>query len=92
MENKKMESRKIIDIKFRGIDDFNRPVYKDIKSNTYFGSTEKLFSNDTPTKEINDYFSGNLENMDKLELFGYKFNCEPIGGFNHEKFVLNILN
>lgn len=88
MENNKIEPRKIIDIKFRGIDDFNRPVYKDIKSNTYFGSTEKLFYLSTPTKEINDYFS---ENMDKLEFFGLKFNCEPIGDFNHEKFVLNIL-
>lgn len=29
-----MEPRKIIDVKFRGIDDFNRPVYKDI--NGYF--------------------------------------------------------
>ena len=84
-----MEPRKIIDVKFRGIDYFNRPVYKHIKSNTYFGSTNKLFSNDTPTKEINDYFS---KDMRQLELFGYKFNCEPIGGFNHEKFVLNILN
>lgn len=78
----------IIDIKFRGIDDFNRPVFKDVKSNQHFGSVDKLFSTDTPINEINDYFK---ENIYQLDLFGNKFNCEPMGGFSHEKYLLNII-
>lgn len=78
----------IIDIKFRGIDDFNRPVFKDVKSNQHFGSVDKLFSVDTPVNEIVDYFK---ENIYQLDLFGNKFNCEPMGGFSHEKYLLNII-
>lgn len=91
-EEKPMEEPKvdkiIIDIKFRGIDDFNRPVFKDVKSNQHFGSVDKLFSVDTPVNEIVDYFK---ENIYQLDFFGYKFNCEPIGGFNYEKYLLNII-
>lgn len=69
-------------IKFRGIDDWNRPVYKDVDKNLYFGSVNILFPdkeiapNNTPL-EINAYFRNNIH---QLELFGDKFNCEPHGG------------
>ena len=39
--------------------------------------------------------STNIENLSimiyQLDLFGNKFNCEPMGGFSHEKYLLNII-
>lgn len=73
---------KTFDLKFKGIDSFNRPVYKVIDKNIYFGSTNVLFPNkeiapnNTPD-EINSYFRDNVE---KIEFFGDKFDCEPNGG------------
>ena len=81
------------DIKFRGVDDFHRPVFKVIDEAIYFGSTEilvpdtKLFPNGTK-EEINQYFR---ENQNKIELFGSSFNCEPNGG-NSPKWKFNIID
>ena len=67
-----------MEIKFRGIDDFNRAVYKvDDKPTIYVGSTETLFSFDATKKEVDDYFKDNIQ---ELEYFGRSFNCEPNGG------------
>jgi hypothetical protein len=70
----------IVKIKFRGIDDFNRPVYKvygDKYSSLHFGSVTKLFPWDTMPVVIDKYFN---EHIDELEYFGTHFNCEPEGG------------
>lgn len=81
------------DIKFKGADSFNRPVYKVVDASIYFGSTEilipdkKLFPNGT-TEEINEYFRNN---QDKIELFGSSFDCEPNGG-NSSKWQFNIID
>lgn len=73
---------KTFDLKFRGIDDFNRPVYKVVGKRIYFGSVTTLFPNkeiapNNDAEEINSYFRDNIE---EIEFFGDKFNCEPHGG------------
>lgn len=73
---------KKFDIKFHGIDDFDRSVYKVVGRDIYFGSTKTIlpdrnkFPNNT-VKEINHYFQNN---QPEIELFGEEFNCEPLGG------------
>lgn len=84
---------KTFDIKFKGIDDWNRPVWKVVDKQIYFGSTmillpdKGLFPKGT-TEEVNNYFR---ENQNKIELFGSSFNCEPHGG-NSPKWKFNIID
>lgn len=71
---------KIIELKFKGMDDFNRPIFRDIKSGAYFGSVNKLINNPSDLiegKNIKDFFT---DNPDEIEYFGERFNCEPNGG------------
>lgn len=68
---------KIIKLKFRGVDDWNRPVFKDIESKDHFGSTCTLFEWDTPKEDIIKHFK---ETQEPLEYFGPYFGCEPHGG------------
>ena len=82
-----LENKKVINIKFKGIDNYNRPVYKDINSNMYFGSTKITFAHYTKENIINNYFK---DNLDELEYFGNSFNCEPHGGHN-DKYKFNII-
>lgn len=63
-------------LKFRGIDDFNRPVFKVLEKNYYIGSTDKLFSSDVKEKEVKEYFK---DRLGELIYFGESFNCEPEG-------------
>jgi len=78
---------KHINIKFRGIDDWNRPVFKDVDSCIHYGSTNTLFTNETP-EEINIYIRSNIK---ELEYFGGSFNCEPHGGIP-SNYKLNIID
>lgn len=65
---------------YDSIDDWNRPVFKHIHSNLYFGSTTRL----VPDKDLGlideqsivKYFN---ENSDLLEYFGSSKDCDPIG-------------
>ena len=82
----KMEERNI-DIKFKGIDDWNRPVYKVVDKNIFFGSVNKLFNYNASDTEVNEYFRSNLE---ELEFFGDHFGCEPHGG-RASNWVFNIV-
>jgi len=66
-----------MDIRFEGVDSFNRPVFKSIDSNYRFGSVDTLFSHSDTEEFIVKYFKNNLE---ELEYFGRSFGCEPIGG------------
>ena len=68
---------KTIQIKFKGIDGWNRPVFKDIDSKHYFGSVTTLFDYNEDIITIVKYFK---ENIDELEYFGDNFDCEPYGG------------
>lgn len=65
------------DLKFKGIDDFGRAVFKDIESTLYFGSVSSVYNINTPEEFIINYFK---ENTNELEYFGDRFNCEPHGG------------
>jgi len=69
----------IIQIKFKGIDSWNRPVFKDVNSNNYYGSVNTLFDYTDSTEKIVDYFN---MHMSELEWFGTKFDCEPYGGLS----------
>lgn len=74
---------KTIELKFRGIDDFSRPVYKAVNlNNCYFGSVDILISGEQvkTLKDVNNLNKFFRENPDKIELFGTSFNCEPHGG------------
>jgi hypothetical protein len=64
-------------IKFKGVDDWDRPVYKVVDKNVYFGSTMRLVSNDDTIETLNEEFTNNIH---LLEYFGTSFNCEPEGG------------
>lgn len=73
---------KTFNVKFVGIDDWGRPVFKIEDKKVYFGSTVTLFPNksiapNNTDEEISNYFR---DNTDELELFGERFNCEPHGG------------
>lgn len=72
-----MNSKLIITLKFKGIDDFHRAVFKDTQSNTYYGDCN---CNKTGLlKDVIEYYKNNI---DKLEYFGKTWNCEPHGGIN----------
>ena len=62
-------------LKFRGIDDYNRPVFVDKENKKFYGSTEKLFSG-------GETFENVIKKLEPSDLifFGYKSNCEPEGG------------
>jgi hypothetical protein len=66
-----------IPLTFRGVDSFNRPVFKQDGHRVYFGSTQTLFTPDDYPEVITEYFR---THMDELEYFGSQFNCEPHGG------------
>lgn len=74
-------------IKFRGIDKWNRPVYKVIDKPMYFGSTDTLFNDEADEEKVNEYFKDNTE---ELEYFGSTFGCEPHGG-RSELLILKIV-
>ena len=59
-------------VKFFGIDDWNRPVFK--SKNEFYGSLNKLFDGQTTEEEV-------LEKVTEEDLvwFGSEFNCEPMG-------------
>lgn len=65
------------DLKFEGIDDWNRPVFKDVDSGIRFGSVEKLYGYSEFKETGLQYFK---DNPQMLEYFGQSFNCEPHGG------------
>ena len=77
----------IVEIKFRGIDHWNRPVYRDVNSKNHYGNVNKLFSYEAEEKEVNEYHE--KFNFDELCYFGQHFGCEPMGGLNKDiKFKL----
>lgn len=78
-------------LKFTGIDDWNRPIFTDIDSNVYFGDVNKLWvfqELGVNNENVNKYYK---DNPDNLEFFGYDFNCEPHGGLP-SNFKLNIID
>lgn len=84
--------KKVFDIKFRGVDDFHRPVYKVVDKAIYFGSTDILWGDPAwlPSKTVEEANKFFKENPQRLELFGSSFNCEPHGG-NSPNWEFNII-
>ena len=66
-----MKEKRIL--KFEGIDDWNRPIFKD-ENNFRYGSTDKLFSWGTSPEEVSKEIT-----VDDICIFGTKFGCEPDG-------------
>ncbi|KAF5080354.1 hypothetical protein DSECCO2_119960 [anaerobic digester metagenome] len=67
-------------LRFVGIDDWNRAVFKNIDSELYFGDTNKLWTYKElgeDNKLVNEYYKNNTNS---LIYFGSEFNCEPNGG------------
>ena len=62
-------------LKFRGIDDFNQPIFKSEKG-SYYGTNDILFGYDTTAEQV-------IKEIDdkkiRLVYFGSSFNCEPMG-------------
>ena len=78
-----MIKTRIIEIKFEGIDDWNRPVFKSTKSKHRFGDVNNLFSyNEFKENKIIEQYKNNPN--DYLVYFGQSFNCEPNGGLQED--------
>ena len=62
-------------VKFVGIDNFNRPIFRSIDfPRNFFGATDILFSFEADEAEVLSKIS-----VKDLTYFGNKFNCEPMG-------------
>ena len=59
---------------FINIDDWNRPVFRQVATSLYYGSTDKLFPYEESEAEV-------LKTVKESDLtyFGSIFNCEPLG-------------
>jgi len=66
-------------VAFRGIDDWGRPVFKDLESETYYGSVDILPDSE---EELNAIVESDLL------YFGKHFNCEPYGSKTKNKLVI----
>lgn len=80
-----------IHLKFVGIDDWSRPVYRNIHNmHQFFGDVNNLFPDkkiapNNTVKEINIFYRHNLEN---LCYFGNYFGCEPMGTTPTRKLII----
>ncbi len=82
-------TRETINIKFKGIDDWNRPVYKVQEYNVYIGDVDKLFEWEATKEDVDSYFKDNLRN---LCIFGNKFNeGDPLGTNLKKDIKINII-
>ncbi len=72
---------KTITIEFAGIDSFNRPVFKDVDTGTFYGNTDLLFALDTPEEYVIREFAQHfpVKGIQELVYFGSTFDCEPMG-------------
>ena len=72
-------------IKFVGVDYWNRPVFKGMSKNSYYGDTDHLFREGATESEVIEYYKefGDENIGDTLKkyltYFGSKFGCEPMG-------------
>jgi len=70
----KKEKLKEVFLHFHGIDYFNRPVFKEINKNNFYGSVTKIY----PWNDNGNSISSDIKSED-LVYFGNSFNCEPMG-------------
>lgn len=87
----KVKSIKEYNIKFKGVDDWNRPVYKVQDLEVYIGDTDNLF-NWGDSKETIDAFYKKDDNIKCLCIFGSTFNKhDPLGTNIKKNIKLNII-
>lgn len=63
----------MIELKFEGIDDWNRPIFKS-KNNERYGDVCNLFSWDATFEQVIEKVT-----IHDICYFGKKFGCEPMG-------------
>ena len=69
---RKAGKMKTLELKFVGIDSWNRPIFKDVNNKkAFYGATDKLFN---PSEHV---LSG--VKPEDITYFGRSFNCEPMG-------------
>lgn len=79
-EKTKMKLKiKKITLYFRGIDDWNRPVFKRDDARLYYGDIYNLFSHCDDKDKVLNFYKENPEKIKDLSFFGSSFNCEPQG-------------
>lgn len=79
------------DIKFKGIDDWNRPVYEVVGLKAYIGDVENLFDWDATKEQVDKFFMYGT-NIKNLVIFGSRFNeGDPLGAPIKDDIKLNII-
>lgn len=73
-DNKKIKK---ITLKFKGIDSWNRPVFKYNKK--FYGDTDNLFDYDATVYQVLKFYEENPEKIKNITYFGERFGCEPSG-------------
>ncbi len=64
-------------LKFKGIDDWNRPVFMD-DNGRYFGDTDHLFDYTASKDDVLNFYR-NMPLNNCICYFGQQFGCEPMG-------------
>ena len=77
LNNLKKTDMKDLRLKFKGIDDWNRPVFMDDNSR-YFGDTDHLFDYTASKDDVLNFYR-NMPLNNCICYFGQQFGCEPMG-------------
>lgn len=77
LNNLKKIDMKDLRLKFKGIDDWNRPVFMD-DNGRYFGDTDHLFDYTASKDDVLNFYRDMLLN-NCICYFGQQFGCEPMG-------------
>jgi hypothetical protein len=77
-------SKGSVTLAFRGIDQFNRPVFKDVKRKHYYGSVDHLFSYEADKSSVQA-----LLDTKSLRYFGTSFGCEPLGTLPEQELIID---
>ena len=78
---------RIVKIQFEGIDNWNRPIFREVSSKNRFGDVNNLFSYNHPNEngKLKNYLKKCKQNPNiYLEWFGTGFGCEPHGGLCYD--------
>lgn len=68
--------KKII-LEFKGIDDWNRPIFKLKDKHLFYGDTVNLFSYSQQKNDVLDFYKENSQKIKDIIYFGQSFGCEP---------------
>lgn len=82
---------RVVKIKFEGIDNWNRPVFKHVDSSQRYGDVNNLFSYEPNESKFKEFMKLWKEDPKKhIEYLGRSFGCEPEGGLS-DKIKLEII-